>query len=141
MRRNRTSADLDIVLGAVRSFEWFWASNNEMPGLDAFEALSSKDQAMVIATFEHWGELNLGKHVSETRISEEHVEPKILAAKAGKHRFTMFHAGENHWIVCRYYQKRKQKLDRNGKITIKLTIEDRKDYLGRVNAEEYYERR
>ena len=112
-----------------------------MPGLDAFEALGYKDKAMVIATLEHWSELNLGKHVSETRINEQHGKPIILAAKAGKHRFSMFHAGNNLWIVCRYYEKQKQKLDRKGKTAIKLTIEDRKDYIERVSAGEYYGRR
>ncbi len=28
-----------------------------------------------------------------SRINKEHPDPKILAAKAGKHRFTVFHAG------------------------------------------------
>lgn len=112
-----------------------------MPGLDAFEALDSEDKATVIATFEHWGELELGKRVSETRISEEHAAPKILAAKAGKHRVSMFHAGDNLWIVCRYYEKQKQKLDRSGSTAIRLTIEDRRDYRGRVSAGVYYERR
>ena len=53
MGKRRTSADLDIHVGAVRFFEWFWPSNDEMPGLDAFESLDEDDQAAVIATFEH----------------------------------------------------------------------------------------
>ncbi|MHB8357633.1 MAG: hypothetical protein ACYDDQ_13190 [Vulcanimicrobiaceae bacterium] len=140
MGKRRTSADLDLHVGAVRSFEWFWSSNDEMPGLDAFESLDNDDQAAVIAVFEHWGELELGKRVSETRVNEEHADPKILAAKAGKHRFSMFHAGDNAWVVCRYYKKQKQKLDKPGKTTIRLTIDDLSDYKKRVRAGEYYER-
>jgi hypothetical protein len=111
-----------------------------MPALDAFEDLDSDDKAAVIAVFEHWGGLELGKRVSETRINEEHDDPKILAAKAGKHRFSMFHAGNNVWIVCRYYAKQKQKLDKVGKAAIRLTIDDKKDYEKRLGAGEYYER-
>lgn len=107
MGAKRTSDDLDIYVGTVRSFEWFWSSSGEMSGLDDFE---------------------------------EHDDPKILAAKAGKHRFGMFHAGDNIWIVCRYYEKQKQKLDKAGKNAIRLTIEDKKDYEERVSAGEYYER-
>ena len=136
----RTSDDLDIYVGTFRSFEWFWSSNGEMPGLDDFEDLNDDGKAAVVATLEHWGDLEIGKRVSETRINEEHDDPKILAAKAGKHRFGMFHAGDNVWIVCRYYEKQKQKLDKAGKNAIRLTIEDKKDYETRVSAGEYYER-
>jgi len=136
----RTSDDLDIYAGSVRSVEWFWPASDEMPGLDAFEALSADSKAAIMATFEHWGDLELGKRVSETRVNEEHADPKILAAKAGKHRFSMFHAGDNAWIVCRYYEKQKQKLDKAGKTAIKMTIEDKKDYEERVSAGDYYER-
>lgn len=111
-----------------------------MPGLDAFESLDNDDQAAVIAVFEHWGDLELGKRVSETRVNEEHTVPKILALKAGKHRFSMFHAGDNIWIVCRHYEKQKQKLDNLGKTAIKLTVNDLNDYEKRVRAGEYYER-
>ena len=138
--KRRTSVDLDIYAGTVRSFEWLWSSNDVMPGLDAFEGLDEDDQAAVIATFEHWGDLELGRRVSETRINEESANPKILAAKTGKHRFSMFHAGGNVWIVCRHYEKQKQKLDKIGKTAIKLTIEDQKEYEKRVSAGEYYER-
>ncbi len=122
----RTSDDLDIYVGSVRSFEWFWPISDEMPGLEAFEGLRADGKAAIMATFEHWGNLELGKRISETRVNEEHADPKILAAKAGKHRFAMFHAGDNAWIVCRYYEKQKQKLDKAGKNAIKLTIEDKK---------------
>lgn len=140
MGKQRTSAELDIYIGSVRSFEWYWPSSGEMPGLDAFENLDKDDQAAVIATLEHWGELELGKRVSETRINEEHADPKILAAKAGKHRFSMFHAGDNVWIVSRHYQKQKQKLDKLGEAAVNRTIDDLKDYQQRVEAGKYYER-
>ena len=140
MSKPRTSADLDVYVGSVRCFEWFWSANGEMPSLDVFEDLDSGGKAAIMAVFEHWGDLELGKRVSETRINEEHDDPKILAAKAGKHRFSMFHAGNNVWIVCRYYEKQKQKLDKVGKAAIKLTIDDKKDYEKRLAAGEYYER-
>lgn len=140
MGLKRTSDDLDIYVGTVRSFEWFWSSKGEMPGLDDFEGLTDDGKAAIVATFEHWGDLEIGKRVSETRINEEHDDPKILAAKAGKCRFAMFHAGDNVWIVCRYYEKQKAKLDKAGKTAIKLTIEDKKEYDELVNAGEYYER-
>lgn len=140
MGNRRTSADLDIYVGAIRSFEWFWSQNNEMPGLDAFEGLDNDDKAKIVATFEHWGELEPGKRVSETRINEENSDPKILAAKAGKHRLSMFHAGNNVWVVCRYYEKQKQKLDRAGRTAIKLTIDDLREYEKHVRTGEYYDR-
>lgn len=140
VRRKRTRADLDIYVGSVRSLEWFWSATGEMPGLDAFEGLSKDEKAAVMATFEHWGDLEIGKRISETRINAENAAPKVLAVKAGKHRFSMFHAGDNIWIVCRYYEKQKQKLDRLGKVAIRLTIVDLKDYGERVSVGEYYER-
>jgi len=107
---SRISDDLEIYTGLVRSFEWYWDENDEMPGLDVFNDLNDDDKAAVMASLEHWGDLELEKRVSETRINEECAEPKILAVKGGKHRFAMFHAGNNVWIVCDYYRKQKEKL-------------------------------
>ena len=126
--------------GATRGFEWFWNRQDEMPGLDAYEALDADGKAAVIATLEHWGDLDVGKHVSTTRINEEHSNPKILALKAGKHRFAMFHAGQNVWIACEYYKKQKTKLDKLGKAAIGRTIAAMKEYKERVAHGEYYER-
>lgn len=140
MERQRTSANLDVFVGTVRSFEWYWNGDGDMPGLDAFEDLDDDDRAAVIATLELWGDLPNGIRVSDTRINEENDDPKILAAKAGKHRFAMFHAGDNVWVVCRYYVKQKTKLDKLGKAAIKRTVADKKDYEKRVAAGEYYER-
>jgi hypothetical protein len=137
---SRTSDDLEIYTGLVRSFEWYWDENDEMPGLDAFNDLNDDDKAAVMASLEHWGDLELGKRVSETRINEECAEPKILAVKGGKHRFAMFHAGNNVWIVCDYYRKQKEKLDKLGKAAIERTIVKKQIYERRVQAGGYYER-
>ncbi len=80
----RTTDDLAVVDGAVRSLEWYWAADGTMPGLDAFDALDPEQQAAVIATFRHWADLPHGKRASESRINDENDDPKILAAKAGK---------------------------------------------------------
>lgn len=136
----RTADDLEIYSGDVRSFEWYWDENDEMPGLDAFVALDDDGRAAVIASLEHWGDLEMGKRVSTTRINEEHDDPKILAVKAGKYRFTMFHAGSNVWVVCDYYLKQKQKLDKRAKAAIERTIARKQSYERRVRSGEYYER-
>jgi hypothetical protein len=136
----RTSADLTVVDGEVRSLEWFWAADGTMPGLDVFETLEPEAQAAVIATFRHWADLAHGKRATESRINEEHPDPKILAAKAGKHRFTMFHAGGEIWVIHRYYPKGKKKLDRVGKAIIQTTVLAITDYEQRVKDGKYYER-
>lgn len=136
----RTVDEIEIHSGEVRSFEWYWDEHSEMPGLDSFEDLDADGQAAVMASLEHWASLELGKRVSETRINEEHDDPKVLAVKGGKHRFAMFHAGDNNWIVCDYYSKQKGKLDNLGKGAVKRTIAKMKSYQQRVKAGEYYER-
>jgi hypothetical protein len=136
----RTSDDLSVVDGEVRSLEWFWAADGTMPGLDVFEALDPESQAAVIATFRHWADLPHGKRASESRINEENADPKILAAKAGKHRFTMFHSGGEIWVVHRHYPKGKAKLDKIGKAVIKTTVRAIADYEQRVKDGDYYER-
>ena len=140
MGKIRTSDDLELYAGATRTFEWFWNSQGEMPGLDAFELLDDDGKAGVIATLEHWGNLELGRHVSTSRVNEEHSNPKILALKAGVHRFAMFHAGQNVWIICGYYKKRKAKLDNLGKTAVQKTIADKHEYEERVKRAAYYER-
>ncbi len=120
--------------------EWFWAADGTMPGLDVFETLEPEAQAAVIATFRHWADLAHGKRATESRINEEHPDPKILAAKAGKHRFTMFHAGGEIWVIHRYYPKGKKKLDRVGKAIIQTTVLAITDYEQRVKDGKYYER-
>lgn len=136
----RTGADLTVVDGEVRSLEWFWAADGTMPGLDVFETLDPEAKAAVIATFRHWADLAHGKRAAESRINEEHADPKILAAKAGKHRFTMFHGGGDIWIIHRHYPKGKRKLDRVGKAIIQTTVLAIADYEQRVKDGKYYER-
>jgi hypothetical protein len=136
----RTGDDLAVVDGEVRSLEWFWTAAGEMPGLDAFDELDDEAKAAVIATFRHWADLPHGKRASESRINEESSEPKILAAKAGKHRFTMFHAGGDIWVVHRHYLKRKTKLDKIGRTVVKTTVLAIDDYERRVKDGTYYGR-
>jgi len=111
-----------------------------MPALDAFEGLPANDQDAVVATFKHWGDLPRGLRISETRVNEEHDNPKIFAAKAGKHRFTVFHAAVDVWIVHGYYAKRKAKLDKVGRATVERAIRAKDDYEERVERGVYYER-
>ncbi len=122
------------------SLEWYWAADGTMPGLDAFDALDLESKAAVIATFRHWADLAHGKRASESRINDENDDPKILAAKAGKHRFTMFHAGGEIWVVHRHYPKGKAKLDKVGKAIVKTTVVAMADYEQRVKDGKYYER-
>ena len=136
----RTSADLAVVVGEVRALEWFWAANGSMPGLDTFESLDSDAREAIVATFRYWADLPHGKRALESRVNAEHESPKILVAKAGKHRFTMFHVGDETWIIHRYYPKGKTKLDRVGRIVVNATVHAIADYSRRVKDGEYYER-
>ena len=136
----RTTDDLAVVDGDVRSLEWFWAADGTMPVLDAFEGLEPQSQEAVIATLRHWADLPYGKRALASRINEEHTDPRILAAKAGKHRFTMFHAVGEIWVVHRYYPKGKSKLDKLGKAIVKTTVLAIADYEQRVKDGRYYER-
>jgi hypothetical protein len=136
----RVSDDLAVIDGAVRSVEWFWAADGTMPGLDVFETLDDEDRAAVIAAIQHWTDLPHGKRALESRINEENANPKILAVKAGKHRFTMFHGGANTWVIHRHYPKGKTKLDKIGKAVVKSTKLAIADYEQRVKGGGYYER-
>jgi hypothetical protein len=138
--RRRTRDDLDIVAGEIRSFEWFWASDETMPGRDAYEELDEISQDALIAAFRYWSGLPHGKRISETRVNEEHADPKIFAVKAGKHRFTVFHGGDEKWVVHRYYPKAKKKLDKAARAVIRSTIDASRDYDERVRSGRYYER-
>jgi hypothetical protein len=137
---SRVSDDLPVVDGAVRSVEWFWAADGTMPGLDAFETLNSEDKAAVIAALRHWADLPYGKRALESRINEENANPKILAVKAGKHRFTMFHGSDDTWVIHRYYPKGKTKLDKVGTAVVRSTKSAIADYEQRVKDGRYYER-
>jgi hypothetical protein len=137
----RTAADLDVVAGKMRSFEWFWEVSGEMPGLDAFEALDKRAREEIITVFRHWGELTLGSRMSQSRLNREHDVPIILAAKAKRHRFTVFHGDRDVWIVHGYYAKQKAKLDRAGRVAIAKAVRAKLDYDERVQAGDYYGRR
>jgi hypothetical protein len=93
-----------------------------MPGLDAFEAVERDAREAIIVTFRYWADLPHGKRALESRVNAEHDSPKILAAKAGKHRFTMFHAGDDTWIIHRHYVKGKAKLDKAGRAVVEATV-------------------
>ena len=136
----RRSDEIDIVHGRVRSFEWFWGEDGSMPGLDEFEQLNTDAQAEIVGIFGHWADLPLGKRLSETRVNVEHDDPKVFVVKAGRNRFTVFHAGGGLWIVHRRYEKRKSKLDRAGKVMVETTVRAMRDYARRVEDGTYYER-
>ncbi|HTD36136.1 MAG TPA: hypothetical protein VK669_01385 [Candidatus Limnocylindrales bacterium] len=136
----RSNDEIDIVDGHVRSFEWFWAEDGSMPGLDDFERLDDDVRAELIEVFRHWADLPAGRHLSQTRVNLERDQPKVFAVKAGRHRFTVFHAGSGVWVVHRRYAKRKKKLDRAGKRVIETTIRAMQDYARRVEDGTYYER-
>jgi hypothetical protein len=136
----RVSDELDVVYGGVRSVEWYWSADGTMPGLDDFEKLGREDRAAVIAAVRHWADLPYGKRALESRINEENANPKILAVKAGKHRFTMFHGSANVWVIHRYYPKGKTRLDKVGKTVMKSTKLAIADYEQRVKDGKYYER-
>jgi hypothetical protein len=67
-------------------------------------------------------------------------DPKIIAAKAGKRRFTMFHGGGDIWIIHRHDPKGKRKLDRVGMGIIQTMVLAIADYEQRVKDGKYYER-
>jgi hypothetical protein len=137
--RKRAGDDRFIVHGKVRSFEWYWAPDRTMPGLDAFERLDGESRAAIIATLRHWADLPHGTRVSETRVNQERDHPKIFAAKAGKHRFTVFRGSFDTWVVHRYYRKAKSKLDKAGKAVVNTTIDAIDDYNQRMKSGRYHE--
>lgn len=140
MGRKRAAADLDIHVGAHKSFEWYWNGADEMPGLDVYEGLDAAERAGVLAAFEHWGNVAPGSHPLESRVNEENERPPILAAKAGSHRFPAFHAGNDVWIVTGYYKKEGRRLDKSGKREIQRALRALRDYEKRVSEGVYYER-
>ena len=79
----RTETDLSIHEGEHRSFEWFWAENGSMPGLDAYESLSKNSQDDFLASIQHWGNIEPGKRAAKSRVNQEHEDPLIVAIKSG----------------------------------------------------------
>jgi hypothetical protein len=141
MAKVRTEADLSIHDGLHRSFEWFWAADNTMPALDAYEALSRISQDDFLSSIRHWGNVEPGKRAAQSRVNQENADPLIVAVKAGKHRFTAFreHSGPT-WIVCHHYLKEGERRDKSGDRAVKQTMKTRHEYMKRVNAGTYYER-
>jgi len=138
----RTEHELRIHEGAYWSFEWYWRMDGQMPALDAFEMLTKEEQDGVIASFEHWGSVKPGESPSRKRVNREHNAPLILAVKSKKHRFAAFHAdGTRTWIVATYYAKQSEKLDKRGRVAIRVTLSARDDFNYRVKDGAYYERR
>jgi len=90
MPAKRTEANLTIHVGEYRSFEWYWAANATMPGLDAYEALSVRDQDDFLASVIHWGAIPPGGRPLQTRINEEHDDPLIVdqSRKTPVHRLS-----------------------------------------------------
>ena len=55
--KDSDEAELTIHEGEYQSFEWFWAENHFMPGLDAYQALSQNGQDDFLASVQHWGNI------------------------------------------------------------------------------------
>ncbi|TAM74278.1 hypothetical protein EPN44_11605 [bacterium] len=141
MPKKRAEIDLTIHVGERRSFEWYWAANGTMPGLDAYEALSERDQDDFLASVIHWGRIPVGSRPLQTRINEEHDNPPVVAIKAGKHRFSAFREESGStWIVFGHYVKEGQKRDKAGDRVVRRTISARAEYFERVSKGKYYER-
>jgi hypothetical protein len=140
-KKVRTEADLSIHDGRYRSFEWYWSSDDSMPGLDAYEILPQASQDEFLASIRHWGNVERGKRPAESRVNQEHAEPLIVAVKAGKHRFTSFReAAGPTWVVCHHYVKQSERRDKSGDRAVKQTIKSRNVYRALVNEGAYYER-
>ncbi len=141
MPTKRTDRELTIHVGQHRSFEWYWAPNGTMPGLDAYDDLPAREQDDFLASVIHWGGVPPGIRPLQTRINDEHDDPLIVAIKAGKHRFTAFR--EEHgstWIVSHHYLKEGQRRDKIGDRAIKRAIAARTDYCRKTSEGTYYER-
>jgi hypothetical protein len=140
-KKVRTNADLSVHDGEHRSFEWFWAGDEAMPGLDAFESLSRRDQDDLLASVVHWGGVEAGKRPAQSRVNQENENPLIIAIKAGKHRFTAFREESGPtWVLCDHYLKEGEKRDKTGDRAVKRTVEKRAAYFEAVRKGEYYER-
>lgn len=141
MPEKRTDADLTIHVGEHRSFEWFWAQDDTMPGLDVYENLRARDRDDFLASVIHWGSLAPGVRLLESRVNVEHHNPLIVAIKAGKHRFTAFREESGPaWIVTGHYLKKGQKRDKAGDRVVERTLGVRAEYFTRVKGGTYYER-
>jgi hypothetical protein len=137
----RTADDLTIYIGAYRSFEWFWEDDGTMPGLDAYESLSPRDQDDLLASVMHWGNTPPGQQPLKSRVNVEHTDPLVLAIKAGKHRFTAFREDSGPtWIVHSHYLKEGNDRDKSGDRAIERTKRALTRYFALVRAGKYYER-
>ena len=137
----RRTHDLTIHGGTYRSFEWFWAEDGSMPGLDSFERLPRHAQDDFLASVEHWGDVEIGKRAAQSRVNQENDDPLIVAIKAGKHRFTAFREESGPaWIVYAHYLKEGMKRDKTGDRAVERTIKARTIYFQNVKSGKYYER-
>jgi hypothetical protein len=142
MRQARRAADLTIHDGSYRGFEWFWADDQTMPGLDVFERIAIRDQDDFIASVVNWSNTPAGLKPPVSRVNIENKNPVIIAIKAGKHRFTAFREESGPtWIVYGHYAKEGQKRDKTGDRVIENTKKARDRYFERVKVGTYYDRR
>lgn len=140
-KKIRSDADLSIHDGLYRSFEWFWAADDTMPALDAYEALQKTNQDDFLSSVRHWGNVEPGKRPAQSRVNQEHADPLIVAVKAAKHRFTAFREESGPtWIVSHHYVKKAERRDNAGDRSVKQSIKSRDDYIKRVKDGTYYER-
>lgn len=84
MSVKRNARDLGILEGPHRSFEWYWGPSGIMPGLNAFENLTARDQDDFLASVTHWAGIAVGAKALQTRVNSKHDNPIILAIKAGQ---------------------------------------------------------
>jgi hypothetical protein len=141
MPKRRKLQDIDIHRGVHRAFEWYWAENGIMPGLDAFEKLSLSEQEDFIASLTHWGMIAPGNRPLQTRVNDENDAPKIVGVKARKHRFTAFREDSGTtWIAAFHYLKEGKKRDKTGDRAVAAAVKARRDYIDRVREGTYYER-
>jgi hypothetical protein len=137
----RTAGDLTIHEGPCRSFEWFWADDGSMPGLDAFEGLTARDRGDFLASVKHWGKTKFGMTPAKSRINVESTDPVIVAIKVGKHRFTAFREESGStWVVYTHYLKEGSRRDKTGDRAVESTKRARQDYMRQVEDGTYYER-
>ena len=127
-------------MGRHVTVEWYWDPRNEMPGLDAYDALDEETQARFLATIELLSETRPGDQVSATLLNVEHKKPLILAIKAIKSRFPCFRAAGQTLIITGHYLKQGEKLDKRGARAIREAVVARKDYLRRTSNDSYYRR-
>lgn len=125
--------------GTVFTVEWYYTQAGRLPAFEHFQAMPESDQHKLRIIVKYLADSPHGTRLPISQYRIEDRENKIFAFKPHAERFFNFTTEDSTIIITNAYRKHSQKMTKQDREELRISIGYRRDYLNRVKEGTYYE--